>query len=258
MTYTQPVLFIGHGSPMNAIEDNAYRRSWQTLGQRFGEGRDWPRPKAILCISAHWLSAGTYYTSAAQPKTIHDFGGFPPALFAQQYPAPGSATLAAQLDKLGYRGDQGQWGFDHGSWSVLKPMFPEATIPLLQLSIDQRLNGAAMIALGANLQSFRDEGVLIVGSGNIVHNLRYMHPTQSYPWAADFDKHIETCLSSRDHASLAAFETHPLTRQAHPSTEHFLPLLYTVGASRATDKLSFFNAEIAMASLSMRSVIWSS
>src|SRR3990167_8694577 len=191
-----PVLFVGHGSPMNAIEDNAWRRSWQTMGtELLARG---VRPQLILCISAHWLTPGWQLTGMANPKTIHDFGGFPQALFDQQYPAPGAPAVARSLASTLKSpangtplGVDAQWGFDHGTWSVLKPMFPKADIPVLQLSMDYSRAPAEHYALGKQLQALRERGVLIVGSGNIVHNLRATRqdtaPNEAYDWAQEFD-----------------------------------------------------------------------
>ncbi len=184
-----PVLFLGHGSPMNAIEDNAYRQSWQQLGQEFGAKL--PRPQLILCISAHWITRGWWLTAMDKPKTIHDFGGFPQALFDQQYPAPGAPDIAqalsSSLSNPSVGLDRAEWGFDHGTWSVLKPMFPKADIPVLQLSMDYNRPAAEHFALGRQLKALRERGVLIVGSGNIVHNLRVMRrdasAMQAYDWA---------------------------------------------------------------------------
>jgi 4,5-DOPA dioxygenase extradiol len=266
-----PVLFIGHGSPMNVIEDNSYRRSWQSLGAAFGEGGRWPRPRLILCISAHWLSRGWWLTGQAQPRTIHDFGGFPAELFAQQYPAPGAPeaahAMAAWLGE-GVTVDEGQgeqgWGYDHGSWGVLKPMFPAADIPMLQLSIDYHRAPAEHFALGTKLAALREQGVLIVGSGNIVHNLRAARwgstdDSSAYDWARDFDAAIAGHIESGDLAALADFQQlGEIAQLAHPTYEHFLPLLYAAGAADGQqDRVEFFNAGIQMGSVSMRSVIWS-
>ncbi|EYC51612.1 dioxygenase [Hylemonella gracilis str. Niagara R] len=268
-----PVLFIGHGSPMNAIEDNSYRRSWQSLGAAFGEGGRWPRPRLILCISAHWLSNGWWLTGQAQPRTIHDFGGFPAELFAQQYPAAGAPEAARAIaDWLGEDwdvgvdegvGEQG-WGYDHGSWGVLKPMFPEADIPMLQLSMDYHRSPADHFALGGRLAALRDQGVLIVGSGNIVHNLRAARwgaqdETSAYDWARTFDEEVTRRIEAGQLAALADFQQlGDVARLSHPTHEHFLPLLYTAGAvDPQRDRVEFFNAGIQMASISMRSVIWS-
>lgn len=261
---------------MNAIEDNAFRRSWQALGQQFGtssgvQGR-WPRPQLILCISAHWLTDGGWWITGQQrPITIHDFGGFPAELFAQQYPAPGAPEAAAEIARmLGAHvddapGEQG-WGYDHGSWSVLKPMFPAADIPLIQLSMDYRSPPSEHYAMGRRLRALRERGVLIVGSGNIVHNLRAMRRSglgEAYDWNVAFDREIAGRIERGELASLADFQQlGDIARLAHPTYEHFLPLLYAAGAASGADdaepdRVEFFNASLEMASLSMRSVIWS-
>ena len=258
-----PVLFLGHGSPMNVIEDNEYRRSWQALGLQFGV--NWPRPQLILCISAHWLTRGWWLTAMEKPKTIHDFGGFPQALFDQQYPAPGAPEMAQAISAamtsppIGL--DTHEWGLDHGSWSVLKPMFPAADMPVMQLSMDGNSLPAAHFALGQQLKALRDWGVLVVGSGNIVHNLRAIQrsatPAQAHDWAVSFDHW------ARDHVAngrLAALAEHrslgALTQMAHPSDEHFLPLLYTAGAADPDEPVRFFNDNFQMSSISMRSMVW--
>jgi 4,5-DOPA dioxygenase extradiol len=188
-TARMPVLFLGHGSPMNAIEDNAYRRSWQALGADFGS--KYPRPHLVLCVSAHWLTQGWWLTGMAKPKTIHDFGGFPQALFDQRFPAPGAPAAAAEIAK-GVSSprlvlDTDQWGYDHGTWSVLKPMFPQADIPVVQLSLDYSQHPQLHFELGRQLRALRERGVLIVGSGNVVHNLRRTvrsaSAMQAHDWA---------------------------------------------------------------------------
>jgi 4,5-DOPA dioxygenase extradiol len=268
-----PVLFIGHGSPMNAIEDNSYRRSWQTLGAAFGEGGRWPRPRLILCVSAHWLSEGWWLTGQTQPRTIHDFGGFPAELFAQQYPAPGAPEAARAIaawlgEDWGVGLDEGAgeqgWGFDHGSWGVLKPMFPAADIPMVQLSMDYHRSPADHFALGRGLAALREQGVLIVGSGNIVHNLRAARwgaadHGSAYDWARTFDGEITRRIEDGELATLADFQQlGDIARLSQPTHEHFLPLLYAAGAADARqDQVEFFNAGIQMGSISMRSVIWS-
>jgi len=261
-----PVLFLGHGSPMNAIDDNAYRRSWQALGQEFG--KTLPRPQLILCISAHWLTRGWWLTGMAQPKTIHDFGGFPQALFDQQYPAPGAPQLAQQI-AAGLRPaapmsvglDKEEWGFDHGTWSVLKPMFPQADIPVLQLSMDYGRPPLEHYQLGQQLKALRERGVLIVGSGNIVHNLRATQrqatADQAYDWALEFDQTIGGYLQKGDLAALAGFQSlGRVAQMAHPSHDHYLPLLYAAGAVDASEVPRFFNTSFQSASISMRSVVW--
>ncbi|MDR7377856.1 4,5-DOPA dioxygenase extradiol [Rhodoferax ferrireducens] len=261
-----PVLFLGHGSPMNAIDDNAYRRSWQALGQEFG--KTLPRPQLILCISAHWLTRGWWLTGMAQPKTIHDFGGFPQALFDQQYPAPGAPQLAQQI-AAGLRPagpvavglDKEEWGLDHGTWSVLKPMFPQAEIPVLQLSMDYGRLPAEHYQLGQQLKALRQRGVLVVGSGNIVHNLRATQrqaaADQAYDWALEFDQTIGGYLQKGDLAALAGFQSlGRVAQMAHPSHDHYLPLLYAAGAVDASEAPRFFNTSFQSASISMRSVVW--
>ena len=263
-----PVMFIGHGSPMNAIEDNIYRRSWQALGKEFeGQGAaKWPVPQLILCISAHWITRGWHVTGMAKPKTIHDFGGFPAELFAQQYPAPGAPDTAKELSAMlkspipgGTVGvDNAEWGFDHGTWSVIKPMFPKANIPVMQLSMDYSRPPAEHYALGQQLKKLRDYGVLIVGSGNIVHNLRAMRQSAPYDWNIEFDATIAKQLASGNLAQLADFQKlGEVAKLAHPTYDHYLPLLYAAGAAEGTDQLRTFNDSLTMGSLSMRSTIWS-
>jgi 4,5-DOPA dioxygenase extradiol len=268
-----PVLFIGHGSPMNAIEDNAYRRSWQALGGRFGSS--YPAPQLILCISAHWLTRGWQLTGMAQPKTIHDFGGFPQALFDMRYPAPGAPAVAASLaSELGLELDLDSWGLDHGTWSVLQPMFPAAQIPVLQLSMDYARPAAEHFALGQRLAPLRKRGVLIVGSGNVVHNLRAMrfddaaNTGSRYDWARQFDSAVAERIERGELAELTQFQAgfqaagsqtqagQELAKLAHPSHEHYLPLLYAAGAADPADAVQFFNADFQGESISMRSVIW--
>lgn len=264
-----PVLFVGHGSPMNAIEDNAYRRSWQQLGQQLLARAE--RPQLVLCISAHWITQGqgSWLTGMAQPRTIHDFGGFPDALFAQQYPAPGAPVVAQQLasqlhmphsqQALGVDADG--WGLDHGTWSVLKPMFPAADIPVVQLSIDYRRPPAEHFALGQQLQALRERGVLIVGSGNVVHNLRALQRTQSplqaYDWAIEFDQMVTGLVERGDLARLGDFQQlGTVAQMAHPTYDHYLPLLYAAGAVHSGEAAQFFNADFQMAAISMRSMVW--
>ncbi len=258
-----PVLFLGHGSPMNAIEDNPYHRSWQALGAEFGTR--FAVPQLILCISAHWLTNGWWLTAMDQPRTIHDFGGFPQELFDQQYPAPGAPAVAQELraalkqPPLGL--DRQQWGLDHGSWSVLKPMFPKANIPVLQLSMDYSRPLAEHYALGSQLKSLRDHGVLIVGSGNIVHNLRAFNMSavamQAYDWALEFDRVTADLMQSGDLAALTQFQKlGAVATQAHPTYEHYLPLLYAAGAADGNEPLRMFNTDFQAASISMRSAVW--
>ena len=261
-----PVLFLGHGSPMNAIGDNEYRRSWQALGAEFGSKM--ARPQLILCISAHWLTEGWWLTGMSHPKTIHDFGGFPQELFDQQYPASGDAAAARAISQvvrqrasapLGL--DTSEWGLDHGSWSVLKPMFPDADIPVIQLSMDYSRAPADHYALAQQLKGLRERGVLIVGSGNVVHNLQQMQRgasgNQAYDWALEFDQTIGGYLQQGNLAALQNFQKlGALAKMAHPTYEHYLPLLYAAGAVDAKEPMRFFNTSFQGGSISMRSVVW--
>ncbi len=261
-----PVLFVGHGSPMNAIGDNEYRRSWQALGAQFGA--KYPPPQLILCISAHWLTEGWWLTAMDQPKTIHDFGGFPQELFDQQYPAPGDAAAARAISQqVRQRGsaplglDATEWGLDHGSWSVLKPMFPGATIPVMQLSMDYSRAPEEHYALARQLKALRERGVLIVGSGNIVHNLRQAQRgaagNQAYDWALEFDQTTGGHLQQGNLDALQNFlKLGQLAKMAHPTHEHYLPLLYAAGAVDAGEQPQFFNTNFQLGSISMRSVVW--
>jgi 4,5-DOPA dioxygenase extradiol len=254
MTTTMPVLFLGHGSPMNAIEDNAWHRSWAALGQRL------PRPKAILVVSAHWEARGIRVTAAAAPTTIHDFGGFPPALHAVQYPAPGSPALAQRVKELITTHEvqlDAERGLDHGVWGVVAPMYPQADIPVLQLSIDTAEPGSYHYAIGQQLAPLREEGVLIVASGDIVHNLRLFqfHATEPYPWAAQFQNTVNRLIEQGEHQALCDYlELGPAARQAIPTPEHYFPLLYALALQRPDDKVQIFNDD-TIASLSMTSLL---
>jgi 4,5-DOPA dioxygenase extradiol len=262
-----PVFFVGHGSPMNVIEDNLYRRAWQTMGAAFSVR--WPRPKLILCISAHWITPGWWLTGMEKPKTIHDFGGFPQELFEQQYPVPGApewATQTAQQLRQPHNGqavgvDLTEWGLDHGAWGVLKPMFPTADIPVVQLSIDYHRPPAEHFALGQQLRALREQGVLIVASGNTVHNLRTMNRSaadnQAYDWAIEFDEWVAQQITSGHLEALVDFQAQgEAAKMSHPSYDHFLPLLYAAGAADANEPVEFFNEGYQLASIAMRSVIW--
>lgn len=251
-----PVLFIGHGSPMNAIEENAYTKSLNKLG------RDLPRPEMILCISAHWMTRGTYVTAMENPKTIHDFYGFPKELFDVQYPAPGSPELAnaihteSQDPVIGE--DHGEWGLDHGTWAVLKHMYPEADIPVVQLSLDMTKGPEYHFELGVKLRELRERGVLIVGSGNIVHNLKLVNwkdKDSGLPWAEEFDLWAKEKMEQRDFESLQKnFLDTEAGRLSVPTMDHYYPLLYTLGASDEGDKISYPYEGLELGSMSMRSV----
>ncbi|MGE5146965.1 MAG: 4,5-DOPA dioxygenase extradiol [Candidatus Eiseniibacteriota bacterium] len=249
-----PTLFVGHGSPMNAIEDNEFSRSWRMLAGRL------PRPRTILCVSAHWQTEGVAVTADTRPATIHDFYGFPYAHFAVDYPAPGDPALAqriaAFLAPTPVRLAQ-DWGLDHGTWSVLRILYPEADIPVLQLGLDTRQPGRFHGDLARRLAPLRDEGVLVVGSGNIVHNLRFYWRDNPPPldWADRFDGAVRARIASGDLAALCDYEKlGPDARLAVPTPEHYLPLLYVLALRRSTDRLSFFNTVVTSA-ISMTSVL---
>jgi len=260
-----PVVFLGHGSPMNVITDNPWKTSWQQLGQDFG--KRWPLPQLILCISAHWLTEGWALTAMDKPRTIHDFGGFPQELFEQQYPAPGAPAAAAEIARFVRQRasrpldlDQ-QWGLDHGAWGVLKPMFPEANIPVIQLSMDYQRPPADHYALAQQLRGLREKGVLIVASGNIVHNLRMMQreapPEQAFDWTVEFDETVADWLTQGRLDELQHFQRlGAVARMAHPSHEHFLPLLYAAGAVDKGESCRFMTPNYQLASVAMRSVVW--
>jgi len=261
-----PVVFIGHGSPMNALGDNEYKRSWQALGAAFGNTM--PFPQLVLCISAHWLTDGWWLTSMDKPKTIHDFGGFPQELFDQQYPAPGDpaasqaiAGVVRQRASVPLGLDVDQWGLDHGAWSVLKPMFPAATVPVVQLSMDYSRPPADHYALAQQLKPLRDRGVLIVGSGNMVHNLSQMQRGaaghQAFDWALEFDQTMGGYIQQGNLAALQNFQKlGQVAKIAHPTHEHFLPLLYAAAAAETKEPMRFFNTSFQLGSISMRSVVW--
>ena len=263
-------MFLGHGSPMNAIEDNEYRRSWVEMGSQFGPGQRWPTPRLILCVSAHWLTTGWQITADQKPRTIHDFGGFPQALFDQQYPAPGDPAEAQAIANLLSPAPDGHsvtlssdWGLDHGSWSVLKPMFPQANIPVLQLSMDYARPVADHFAIGRQLQTLRRQGVFIVASGNTVHNLRAMQMRmgnqEALDWARSFDDWVAARISAGEREALVDFQQRGQEASlAHPSFEHYLPLLYAAGAATQEDKVTYFNTGFQLGSIAMRSVVWDS
>lgn len=257
-----PVLFVGHGSPMNSILDNVWSQGFTKLGKSL------PTPRAIVSISAHWYLGGTYLTGNAHPKTIHDFHGFPRELYEISYPAPGAPRLAERIRSV--LGDERaslaqDWGLDHGTWSVLRWMFPEAEVPVLQLSINRKLSAREHIALGRSLAPLRDEGVLILGSGNIVHNLRDAitkmrsgGPMTTPLWASSFDADTVEVLTQRDLERLIDPDWIASNQGAlaHPTPDHWLPILYTYGASLETDELSSPIEGFDLGSISMRSVVW--
>lgn len=250
-----PILFVGHGSPMNAILDNSFNKKWKELGNEL------PQPKAILVISAHWITNGvTKVTAMSTPRTIHDFGGFPEELFKQHYPASGSPDFAKQtIDLIQQTAVQAdfEWGLDHGTWSVLKPMFPKAEVPVYQISLDYSSPASFHYELGKELKALREKGVLIVGSGNIVHNLSELDSeVEPYDWAQEFDSKIKDYIDQRDFRSVVNFQNlGSLSDQAHPSYDHFLPLLHILGATEEKDQITYFNDSFDMGSISMRSLL---
>lgn len=251
-----PALFIGHGSPMNGIEDNDFSRNWHKLGQEI------TKPAAVLVISAHWFTRGTRVTAMGSPRTIHDFGGFPPELFAVQYPAPGDPQLAAETARLVHSTEIVQdhdWGLDHGAWTIVRHMYPEANIPVLQMSIDFTKPPQYHYDLAAELADLRKKGVLIMGSGNMVHNLRMLSWEMinggGYDWAESMNDKFKELITSGNHKELIGYEK--LGREALmaiPTPEHYLPLLYILGLKKSNDKVSFFNDKAVGGSLTMTSV----
>lgn len=256
--YTYPVLFIGHGSPMNGIEDNLFSRQWKEQVKHL------PTPKAVLVISAHWLTRGTKITAMEQPKTIHDFGGFPPELFAVQYPAPGNPALALETQQLITKTNAGldhDWGLDHGTWTVVRHMYPEADVPVLQLSIDYSQPASYHYELAAELQALRKKGVLLIGSGNMVHNLGMVAfdkldvPNYGFDWAIEANEIFKKLVQNGDHQALIRYnELGKSVQLAIPTPDHYFPLIYTLGLSTKTDNIQLFNDQLAGGSLTMTSV----
>jgi 4,5-DOPA dioxygenase extradiol len=257
-TERMPVLFIGHGSPMNAIEDNYFSETWRKMGTTL------PAPKAIICISAHWETAGTFVTAMLKPQTIHDFGGFPKALYDVQYPAPGSPGLASEVARSFVNNQIGldnSWGLDHGAWSIIKHLYPKADIPVIELSLDYRKNPQAHYDLAKELKAFRDKGVLIIGSGNLVHNLGridWSHiddPEYGFDWALKANETFKKLMIDGNHRALADYsQLGKEVQLAVPSPDHFLPLLYALALKDEKEPLSFFNDKAVMGSLTMTSV----
>lgn len=252
-----PSIFIGHGSPMNAILDNNFTRQLAALGKRL------ERPNAVLVVSAHWLTRqGSFVSVNPKPETIHDFGGFPDELFAVQYPAPGAPDAAKQV-VAGVKSvrvhEDHDMGLDHGAWTVLRHIFPAADVPVFQLSIDWDLSTAQHYALAQELHSLRDKGVLIIGSGNVVHNLGRVNwqegeAAKPYTWALEFDSFVRDRVANGDHAALVEYQRlGAVATMAHPTNDHYLPLLYTLGAAAKTDLLTEIHSGIDMGSVSMRS-----
>jgi 4,5-DOPA dioxygenase extradiol len=256
--HKMPVLFIGHGSPMNGIEDNAFSRRWAEMGKEI------PTPAAVLVVSAHWLTRGTHITAMPQPKTIHDFGGFPKALHEVQYPAPGSPELAKLTQQLITKTNVGldhDWGLDHGAWTIIRHMYPNANIPVLQLSIDYHQPPQYHYELAKELAALRKKGVLILGSGNMVHNLRMVawdkvdEPEFGYDWSIEMNTLFKKHISDGNHPALIDYEKlSKSARLAIPTPDHYYPLLYTLALQEKNDHPLFFNDKVVMGSLTMTSV----
>lgn len=253
-----PAVFVGHGSPMNGIEQNVFSDTWGQLGSAL------PRPRGILCVSAHWLTHGTKATAMSSPRMIYDFSGFPPELYEVNYPAPGDPELARlatdTLNVLGPAALDHDWGLDHGAWTVLRRMFPEADIPVVQLSIDWDQGSEHHLNLGRQLAKLRDRGILIVGSGNVVHNLGQLvfstinKPGSGFDWALDFDEAVKNAVLSGNDEGLVHFERlSSSVKLAVPSPDHYYPLLYTAGARRSSDNVLVFNESAVGGSLTMTS-----
>jgi 4,5-DOPA dioxygenase extradiol len=248
-----PAIFFGHGSPMNAIEDNRYTKSWVEIEKSI------PKPKAILTISAHWESHDTKLTSNLKQKTIHDFYGFPKELYDIQYNPNGDAKLVKDVQGLipEVKADE-SWGLDHGTWSVLRHLYPKADIPVLQLSIDKNKSPKDHYEMAKKLRSLREKGILIIGSGNIVHNLRMINwnkVAKPYTWAIDFNDSIKKAIQDKNHNKILDYKKLEGAKESVQTPEHFIPLIYILALRGDGDKISFFNDEIEMGSLSMTSIL---
>ena len=257
-TEKMPVLFLGHGSPMNAIEENEFVAGFREIGKTI------PKPNAILCISAHWETRGTFVTAMQNPKTIHDFGGFPRELFEVQYPAPGSPELAGEVKNLISKAEVGldeKWGLDHGAWSVVKHLYPNADIPVIQMSLDYYQKPEQHYELAKELFSLRNKGILIIGSGNMIHNLgmvawnRLNDEEYGYDWAIEANTKMKKFILDEDHRSLIKFRSHGKAFDlAIPTPEHYLPLLYSLALKQNDEEIEVFNDKVIAGSLNMTSI----
>ena len=253
---TMPIIFVGHGSPMNAIIDNEFSKEWSKIGKSL------VKPQAILSISAHWLTKGTFVTTMEKPKTIHDFYGFPKELFEVDYPAPGNPELANKtqglINKASVTLDK-EWGLDHGTWTVVRKMYPEANIPVLQLSIDYTKDLLWHYELSKELSELRSRGVLILGSGNLVHNLKlinWQNPEGNYDWAEEINSKFKTNILSNDFTKLVNYnDLGSEAKLAIPTTDHYIPMLYILGLRNKRDEIKFFNDKTVLGSISMTSFI---
>ncbi len=257
-TKKMPVLFLGHGSPMNAIEENEFVAGFRNIAKQI------PKPNAILCISAHWETKGTFVTAMENPSTIHDFGGFPKELFAVRYPAPGSPDLAKETKSLVKKTNVGlddKWGLDHGAWSVIKHLYPDADVPVIQMSLDYSQTPLYHYELARQIKSLREKGVLIIGSGNMVHNLRMVAwdklnaPEYGFDWAIEANEKMKKYILDGDHAGLINFRSQGRAFDlAIPTPEHYLPLLYSMALKEESDQIHLFNDKAIAGSLTMTSV----
>ncbi len=250
-----PVLFVGHGSPMNAIEHNSFTEALSGLSARL------PKPKAVCVVSAHWVTSGSHVMASAHPETIHDFYGFPRALYEVKYRAPGAPEEAEKVAMNPEIVKDEKWGLDHGSWSVLRHMYPEADVPAFQLSLDERRSFREHLELGREIRSLRERGVLILGSGNIVHNLRRIDwnaPHGAYDWAVEFDARVKAAVDAHDARALAEPKKwgEALLATAHPTVEHYLPLLYCMGGTDERDEVSYPYEGFDFGSISMRAILF--
>lgn len=252
-----PVLFLGHGSPMNAIEENEFVQGFRRIAEEI------PRPNAIICISAHWETKGTFVTAMDFPPTIHDFGGFPKELFEVQYPAPGNPELAREIRSLVQKANIGldnKWGLDHGAWSVIKHLYPKADVPVIQMSLDYCQNAWSHYELAKEIRSFRKKGVLIIGSGNMVHNLRLvewkrLNEIFGFDWAIEANEKMKQLILEDNHRALIDYSKQGRPFQlAVPSPEHYLPLLYALALKEKNEEVRLFNDKAIAGSLTMTSV----
>jgi 4,5-DOPA dioxygenase extradiol len=254
--HRQPTVFIGHGSPMYALEPNRHTAAWAALGKRL------PKPDAILVISAHWLTRGIWLTAMQQPKTVHDFGGFPEALLQIQYPAPGSPALAQRIQSLLTQAvvlEEHEWGIDHGAWSVLRYLYPRADVPVVQLSLDGSLSANEHYTLAKQLAPLRDENILILGSGNIVHNLRLIDwdaGAEPLPWATEFNQFFTSQILANQHAPLLDWQAAgDAARLSIPTPEHYWPALYPLALQGSGERVEIISNGIEMGSISMLSFL---
>lgn len=250
-----PVLFVGHGSPMNAIEENSFTQALEGVRGRL------PNPKAVCVVSAHWVTSGCHVLDVDWPKTIHDFYGFPRPLYEVEYPAPGAREEAKRLAMEQHLATDHQWGLDHGAWSVLRHLYPNADVPVFEVSLDHARTFEEHTALGKEMKKLRERGVLILGSGNLVHNLHKINwemPNEAYPWAEEFDSKVKSAIDERDLESLTVPDRwgSALLGEAHPTLEHYAPILYCLGATDENDRVSYPYEGMEFGTISMRMALF--